>query len=515
MQFISGLDQYYCENSELKMMSRPILNSKINSSFGAMKNQMITKFLNVKYISLTSDIWSCKHRSFMGMTAHYIDPVTFKRQISTISCSRFSFPHTSDRIAEHLQIECDIYGIGGKVVATTTDNASNFAKAFREFGVSIDSLFSDDEELNGLYEEIEYIEMETALSTQVRCGSHTFSLIGVKDAANAHNDSKYFNHHSSAFKKLNRLWKCLKQPKAAEKIMKILGFMIHRPVVTRWNALYDCLVKILRIDMLKLNELLRALEIPEFTAIDIQFLHEYIAVMKPIAKAIDCLQAECHFGCLLPAVHKTVRDLNELNGKLKFSQPLLSAVLRGVEERFGFCFDFNDEKCIPALIATCTHPYFKMRWLTGTFRTTDNFKKIREMLITAAGSIEVKEKGSKVCTVSLSGMRNIFRNIFMSFSIGYRFHTYFIFFCSVKSKKKNFDFGLDESMEDLTNKELEAETDITAFLRKSCAANEDDFTQLHQHSFIAELFKKYNSICTSSAPVERLFSYAGMFIEML
>lgn len=69
-------------------------------------------------------------------------------------------------------------------------------------------------------------------------------------------------------------------------------------------------------------------------------------------------------------------------------------------------------------------------------------------------------------------------------------------------------------MENLTDKGLEAETDITAFLRKPCAINENEYSQLHQHLFIAEMFKKFNSICTSSAPAERLFSYAGMIIHM-
>lgn len=102
------------------------------------------------------------------------------------------------------------------------------------------------------------------------------------------------------------------------------------------------------------------------------------------------------------------------------------------------------------------------------------------------------------------------------FVIGYLIFNPFICLGTVKEKskkKKAFDFGLDESTENLVDKQLEAETDITAFLRKACATDRNDFAQLHQHSFIAELFKKFNAICTSSAPSERLFSIAGMFIQ--
>lgn len=510
------MNEYYAGISTLKMMSRHTLTSKIDSLYESMKNQMISLFANAKYISLTSDIWSCKHRSFMGMTAHYIDPNTFNRHILTISCDRFTFPHTNERIAEHLQIKCDSYGIGEKIVATTTDNASNFAKAFREFGLPIGNY--EDNEMNELGDEIEYIEMTTALSSQVRCASHTFSLVGVNDAANAQKDSKYFSHHTSAFTKLNRLWKCSKQPKAAEIMVEILDFLIRRPIVTRWNALFDCLMKILGIDMGKLNEVMRALNIPEFTAVDIQFLHEYVTVLKPIAKATDCLQAECHFAYLLPVVHKTVRSLTEFNGQLKFCQPLLEAVLRGVEERFDYCFDFDNEKCTPAIIATCTHPYFKMQWLTGIFQTTDIFKKIRNILISAAVSIEIQVQTNQVCSVLPSGILYIIRAIFCLVFDLFNFPILKHFFClggtPKKKKKKSFDFGLNESTENVADKELEAETDITTFLRKSCATNDNDYSQLHQHIFIAELFKKFNVICTSSAPAERLFSFAGMFISI-
>lgn len=166
-------------------------------------------------------------------------------------------------------------------------------------GITIEWHFVDDAEFNPV-DDVDYIEIDKALSLHVNCASHTFSLIGVKDAAKALDNTTYFNKHTSAFKKLNRIWNCANKPKASETIMTILGKSIHRPVAMRWNSVYDCIAKILKIEETKLTDLMVALEIPEFSVIEIAFLHEYIKVLTPIARALDCLQAECYFALLLP-----------------------------------------------------------------------------------------------------------------------------------------------------------------------------------------------------------------------
>lgn len=485
------------------MMSRSALNAKIDNLFEGLKDSLISVFSNVDYVALTADIWSCKTRSFMGVTAHWIDPITLKRNSGIISCERFMFPHTNDRIAEPLQILCDSFGITEKVIATTTDNASNFLKSFREFGVSFDWHLDEQREL---YENVEYSELEISLSLHVRCGSHTFSLIGVKDSADALNNNTYFKQHSSAFMKLNRIWKCSNQPKASEKIVEILGSAIHRPVAPRWNSVYDCVKKILAKDTTKMIELMKALEIQEFSSNEFLFLHEYVKVLKPIANAIDYLQAECNYASLLPIVHNTRQDLLQLKGeKLKFCQPLLTAVLKGMDQRFSYLFDFNDERCKPALIATCTHPYFKTRWLTGELRTNENLEKIRKTLITAASSIKMEAQAFRVSNETFNGNFQMDCNSVCFCLISQ------LQFLDTPKQTKSYPFRFDESQNSFMDRKIEAELDITNFLKKECANDEHDLTQLMQHLIVKELFKKFNAICTSSAAAERLFSQAGKY----
>lgn len=375
----------------IKIMSRYALKTKCDLLFETQRNRLTEIFSAVDFIGITADIWSSKHRSYMGMTAHWVDPTTLERRNAILSCARFMFPHTNDRISQHLKEICDIYGITKKVIATTTDNAANFDKAFREFGIPIELHFVDDDVLS----EFEYVNIGKVLSLHVKCASHTFSLIGVKDSAFALNDKKYFNQYTSAFKKLNQLWSCANKPKGSEKIQIILGSAIHRPVATRWNSVYDCIAKILRLDSAKLAQLMSALEIPEFSVIDLGFLHEYEKVLKPIARALDYLQSECYFALLLPMVHNTKQDLLQLKTEnLKYVAPLLDAVLAGIDKRL--------EQCKAAIVATCSHPFFKTRWLIGETHSADNLEKIRSILNSAISSMNVKQKQKENKTAKVS-----------------------------------------------------------------------------------------------------------------
>lgn len=64
-----------------------------------------------------------------------------------IACKRFSGSHTHDRIAIILNEIHSKYEITNeKLMATVTDNGSNFVKAFQKFGVHLDdSLFHESE----------------------------------------------------------------------------------------------------------------------------------------------------------------------------------------------------------------------------------------------------------------------------------------------------------------------------------------------------------------------------------
>lgn len=74
------------------------------------------------------------------MTCHLIDPITYERKSFVLGCKRIIGSHTYLNITETMTCMTQEYNIHySKISHTVTDNASNFAKAFRTFSTSIKS----------------------------------------------------------------------------------------------------------------------------------------------------------------------------------------------------------------------------------------------------------------------------------------------------------------------------------------------------------------------------------------
>lgn len=341
------------ERYALKVPSRRALVRCIETKYYDQKFNIKNLLKNAEYVCTTADVWSGKRRSFLGVTVHWIKE-NYERESAALACKRFKSSHSFDRIASELQLIHSNYGLNQtKIVATVTDNGSNFVKAFKEFGVDTKfiasstemNVFPDD---GGIEEESESdsssesaseatfvsdqvvhehqsqtntsegtplrgtlspvsMPMKPSLPDHVRCCSHTLNLCATSDVTRAIAKlPSLANLHVTVMSKCNALWCLASRPKSCEALQDVLGHSLSRPGDTRWNSLYDSLKQIITTEE-KVPQLYRQLKMKtplQLTNTDILYLKEYVECSAPLAVAIDLLQSEKNifFGVLIPTL---------------------------------------------------------------------------------------------------------------------------------------------------------------------------------------------------------------------
>lgn len=325
-------------------------------------------------------------------------------------------------------------------------------------------------------------ECARQLPQHLRCASHTLNLIATTDTAKAIEHAvELAAVHALAMEKCNSIWKNLRSPKASEALKTYLGVALKRPVVTRWNSLFDALEQIVSVE----EKLLRPRDLEAIdmayrkplTTADFEYLKEYLRCTKDLAKAIDLLQGEkyCHYGYLLPTLVRLRHKMQLLgvSSDIAICQPIIRATINGLEKRFKAMFEVTGEGKVAA-IAAVSHPEFKIRWL-GCL-TEAQQKIVYDFVVSAVSE-----------NTPVTPPPN----------------------AQPASPIDEWDFGSKPTIFDSMHcafNHATSEVEVTRYL----GDDSKDFAMLLKYPNIRKVFLKYNTPLPSSAPVERLFSYATM-----
>jgi hypothetical protein len=221
---------------------------------------------DVDYVGTTADCWTAHHKAYLGMTLHWINKETRAREHAVLACRRLRGSHTFDILADAMTDTHSKFGVQDKVRRTTTDNASNFSKAFTQFGKAAASLPEvevprepADPELEvpepfveEAEEDPEYLAVENVLDEEVdasilpvhmRCAAHTLNLVATSDADKALEDDTFQTAANSAMKKARQLWNAQSRSVGNDDlILEELKRRLVVPNATRWNSIYDAIV---------------------------------------------------------------------------------------------------------------------------------------------------------------------------------------------------------------------------------------------------------------------------------
>ena len=113
-----------------------------------------------------------------------------------------------------------------------------------------------------------------------------------------------------------------------------------------------------------MKDLCQKLCLPELNESEVEFLREYCTVLEPIAMTIDKVQGEqfSFYGYAIPVLRQTETSLKTIqNQSLKYNAPLVQAALRGMQKRFQPYLQQDFMVVKDALLATISHPHFKLK----------------------------------------------------------------------------------------------------------------------------------------------------------
>lgn len=146
----------------------------------------------------------------------------------------------------------------------------------------------------------------------------------------------------------------------------------------------------------KLKSAMIALRMEPLSSIDIDFLNEYLTIMKPLASLLDHLQrSNCYFGMLLPSLYATKQNLMDLNSDnnkpVNYCKHLIQSILDGIDDRFRNVLDLDSDAGQMAAIASCSHPFFKLKWISDS----TIIDKVKDRLLRVAREIEDVAKAAE------------------------------------------------------------------------------------------------------------------------
>ncbi len=488
---------------------RQTVTTQLEEKFACKKRQLIDKLKTVDSVCTTADGWTSRRRSFLGVTVHWLDPESLERKGGCLAIRQLSGRHTYDILAKTLESINTEFDIAHKTCYTVTDSGANFVKAFRHFASVTEEVQEEaeaevqqhenendvEDETEIEFTEINYLLVPTAeevndndqviyqLPPHRKCACHLLNLVATADAGKIDGVTKRTS--TQTFAKLQGMWnKQNRSPNVAEEIKNELGCLLITPGDTRWNSTYDAMCKVNSIIVdakleAKFDKLCDKFVSKRLLPAQKTFIGEYVQVMAPVCCGLDILQGEkcMGLGYLVPTLSimkNTLHGLLERTGNdtegpkpLTICQPLVQALLNGIEARFGDMFGDTNAK-----LAAAVHPKFKLDWLDSHVQKIEITEALKRAVSREIGEHDQTE--TQQAAQSAPPVENDF-------------------FASITARR----------LKNATRPDAESEVE------KYLGDSSSELSSLQRYPTIRKLFLKLNTGLPSSSAVERLFSLGG------
>jgi len=257
-------------DSKHQLPSRNTIKNYVIKLFNKQRENVKNYIKNIPgKISLTTDIWtSLKNEGFLGITIHFINEEWVLKHF-TLDIFKFKGSHTGQAIADEIYRVLSEFSLENKIIAMTTDNASNMISCARNLSVKF--------EHNSTF--IHY-----------RCVAHILNLIVTAG----------LDVIKEPIKKLRKLVKVIrKSAKMLEELERLSDKNFLTPIIdckTRWNSTYKM---INRVCILKENIQMLAVKYPNLndylpTQTEWELFHDLDQFLETFNKATIDLSTQSY-----------------------------------------------------------------------------------------------------------------------------------------------------------------------------------------------------------------------------
>jgi hypothetical protein len=237
-------------------------------------------------------------------------------------------------------------------------------------------------------DEIDEMEDVIQLPPHKRYGNHSLNLVASVDALQARVDKVYQRSYDRAMAKVQSLRNAVsRSPKHNDAVEEIATKSFVQPTCTRWCSEYYAVERIVDIGFEKIVNCQTALGLSKMTEGDMRFMNSFLTVMKPIVTAMKVLEGEahCYLSHVIPTIMGVERKLRS-NSDIAM-KPLTSALLNGLQSRFGEIKDNFEYR-----MASILHPKFKLAFLPSDERTS-----YKQLLLSYVQDIQSGGNGFRCC----------------------------------------------------------------------------------------------------------------------